>query len=77
MSYNDHCGSDHAGFRNGDAEDFTVTSSFFRYVDDIAIPSSIEQVVLNKFNSYHLRLQFMLEIYNNSIKFLDMMILKQ
>jgi len=48
---------------------------FYRHVDDITIPSSIEQVLLNKFNSYHLRLQFMLEIYNNSIKFLDMMIL--
>lgn len=50
-----------------------------RYVDDciLAIPRGEEQVVLNSFNSFHRKLQFTLEVEENSqINFLDITLIK-
>jgi len=47
---------------------------YYRYVDDILLVASKEEihVILNKFNNYHHRLQFTLEIEDNrSLNFLD------
>ena len=52
--------------------DFDI-SFYYRYVDDIiiAIPSFKVQEVLEKFNSYHHRIQFTCEIGNHRINFLN------
>lgn len=47
---------------------------FFRYVDDCitAVPNNHTQTILNKFNEYHKKLQFTLEVEDNKkINFLD------
>lgn len=48
---------------------------FYRYVDDciLAIPNYKSDYILNKFNSYHPKLRFTIELQeNNQINFLDM-----
>jgi len=49
-----------------------------RYVDDILLAASLDQfnIILDTFNSFHVRLQFTLEIsINNRINFLDVTII--
>jgi len=50
---------------------------YYRYVDDIvlAVPTSKIDLVFNKFNSIHERLQFTIEIGKSSINFLDITII--
>jgi len=50
---------------------------YYRYVDDIvlAVPTSKIDSVFKKFNSIHPKLQFTIEIGNNSINFLDVTII--
>jgi len=55
---------------------------YFRYADDIvaAVPAAVIFIkplrgsLLNKFNFFHSRLQFTIEIVNNEINFLDISI---
>ena len=46
---------------------------YYRYVDDIVLclPSFKIEFILEKFNLFHPRLQFTLELDGNSINFLD------
>ncbi|EFN65243.1 hypothetical protein EAG_00233, partial [Camponotus floridanus] len=69
-----------------DLEDKTLTnlqftpSFYVRYVDDVAlcIPSSSVEDTLNIFNSFHLRIQFTLEVGENKrLKFLDVTMVLQ
>jgi len=58
----------------------SVTPLFYiRYVDDIAL--AIDNVhideILIKFNSYHPRLQFAMEIGKDSLNFLDICLIKK
>jgi len=49
-----------------------------RYVDDVLLAASLDQfnIILDTFNSFHVRLQFTLEIsINNRINFLDVTII--
>jgi len=50
---------------------------YYRYIDDIAmaVPSQKSQVVLDKFNSLHQRLQFTMKIGSKELNFLDMAIM--
>lgn len=49
---------------------------YFRYVDDIAmtISSTIVNDILINFNSFHPKLQFTIEIGNDTLNFLDVTI---
>jgi len=47
---------------------------YFRYVDDIAIPSSFYDDISDIFNSFHPRLQFTIERGINNLNFLDITI---
>jgi len=51
---------------------------YFRYVDDIAmaIPSDAIIKALNIFNNFHPRLQFILEVGDDRLNFLDVTIIK-
>ena len=46
---------------------------FLRHVDDIAtaVPRDMVNFILDKFNSFHPRLQFTIEIGNERLNFLD------
>ncbi|XP_018366339.1 PREDICTED: uncharacterized protein LOC108763331 [Trachymyrmex cornetzi] len=46
---------------------------YYRYVDDVVlcIPNEEVDTILEKFNAFHPRLQFTLEVGGNSINFLD------
>jgi len=52
---------------------------YFRFVDDIALSTTYTFLndLLHKFNSYHPRLKFTLEIGDNSLNFLDLTLIKQ
>lgn len=49
------------------------TTFYYRNVDDIVtlVPISDVDIILEKFNSYHPRLQFTIEIGNDKINFLN------
>jgi len=53
-------------------------SFYYRYVDDIALPVPCQKSkeVLDVFNLFHPRLQFMIEIGGRSLNFLDVTIMK-
>jgi len=52
---------------------------YFRYVDDIALaaPNFYLNTLLSKFNSFHPRLKFTLEIGGDTLNFLDLTIIKK
>jgi len=52
---------------------------YYRYVDDIALvaPNSQLNTLLSKFNSYHPRLKFTLEIGGDVLNFLDLTIIRR
>jgi len=52
---------------------------YFRFVDDIALSTTHTSLndLLSKFNSYHPRLKFTLEIGGNTLNFLDLSIIKK
>jgi len=52
---------------------------YFRYVDDIALaaPSSYLNNLLTKFNSFHPRLKFTLEVGGDVLNFLDLTLIKK
>jgi len=52
---------------------------YVRYVDDIALatPHNSLDIILHKFNSFHTRLKFTMEVGGNELNFLELKIIKK